>query len=86
MILDCICKKGIIKAWLTSANDENIDPVASKSFAFLKKNYKFSETNILIDSFPVMEYNDVLCKHFFHVFIPDPLAEDRVQIHHINRF
>jgi hypothetical protein len=38
--------------------DENIDPVASKVFDFVKDNYELSETNLTIDGFSVMEYND----------------------------
>jgi len=38
--------------------DENIDPVASKVFNHIKGNTELSETSVIIDGFPALEYNN----------------------------
>ena len=38
--------------------DSNIDPVASNVFNYLESHFSLSETNIIIDDYPVMEHNN----------------------------
>jgi D-tyrosyl-tRNA(Tyr) deacylase len=57
--------------------DKNIDPVASNVFNYLQNNNDFIETKLIIDEFPVMEYNNG--DYFLFVRLTDVLSHNYIK-------
>jgi hypothetical protein len=52
--------------------DKNIDPVASKVFNFIQNNNTLLQNNVIIDGFPVLEFDNG--NYFQFVRLNDVLA------------